>query len=172
ARHRAGARQACLHRRQRRATAGRHGQGDHGGCRGLRAAGGRPAVAHQAARDPQDTSHNRGEPMMRPRTPLLAAGLWTLAAVVPLGLAAADAPMPAGKARLLVQDGPSAQAALPDDSTGAGAAQDAGRATALTEITVTEEQGDVLVRLAGDGRLTASSVQVPDGAPPRLALDF
>ncbi len=110
--------------------------------------------------------------MMRPRTPLLAAGLWTLAAVVPLGLAAADAPMPAGKARLLVQDGPSAQAALPDDSTGAGAAQDAGRATALTEITVTEEQGDVLVRLAGDGRLTASSVQVPDGAPPRLALDF
>ncbi len=109
---------------------------------------------------------------MRPRTPLLAAGLWTLAAVVPMGLAAATGPMPVRTARLLVQDGPFAQAALHDDGTGAAGAQEAGRATALTEITVAEEQGDVLVRLAGNGRLTASSVQVPDGAPPRLALDF
>lgn len=110
--------------------------------------------------------------MMRPRTPLLAAGLWTLAAVVPLGLTAAGDPTPVSKVSLQVQEGPSAQAALPDDSTGAGAAQEAGRATALTAITIDEDQGDVLVRLAGDGRLTASSVQVPDGAPPRLALDF
>ncbi|MFP5379542.1 MAG: secretin N-terminal domain-containing protein, partial [Vicinamibacteria bacterium] len=108
--------------------------------------------------------------MMRPRTSLLAAGLWTLAALVPLGLMAAGGPMPAGEVSFEVQEGPFAQAALPAGEV--GGAQEPGRATALTGIAVTEENGDVLVRLSGDGRLTASSVQIPDGAPPRLALDF
>lgn len=110
--------------------------------------------------------------MMRPRTPLLAAGLWMLAALVPLGLTAAGSPMPVRKASLQVQDGQSAQAALPAGNPGSAAEQETGRATALTAIAVEEQGGDVLVRLVGDGRLTASSVQVPEGAPPRLALDF
>lgn len=110
--------------------------------------------------------------MMRPRTPLLAVCLWMLAAAVPLGLAAAGATSPTREVSQQVQDGPVARTPLPAGSTGAGPAQEADRATALRAITATEQDGDVIVRLQGNGRLTASSVQIPDGAPPRLALDF
>jgi type IV pilus assembly protein PilQ len=110
--------------------------------------------------------------MMRPRTPLLAAGLWMLAAAVPLGLAAASLPTPTREARPQVQDGQPAHVARSERSAVAAPEQEAGRATALTAIAADESNGDVIVRLTGNGRLTASSVQIPDGAPPRLALDF
>lgn len=110
--------------------------------------------------------------MMRPRTPLLAAGLWMLAAAVPLGLAAASIPTPIREARPQVQDGQPAHVTYSAGSAVAAPEQEAGRATALTAIAADEQNGDVIVRLTGNGRLTASSVQVPDGAPPRLALDF
>lgn len=110
--------------------------------------------------------------MMRPRTPLLAAGLWMLAAAVPLGLAAASIPAPTREARPQVQDGQPAHVAYSAGSSFAAPEQEAGRATALTAIAAEDSNGDVIVRLTGNGRLTASSVQIPDGAPPRLALDF
>lgn len=110
--------------------------------------------------------------MMRPRTPLLAVVLWMLAALVPLGLAATGAPFTPREASPQVQDGQSAQVAMLNDSARAAGEQEPGRATALTAVAVDERDGDVTVRLTGNGKLTASSVQVPDGAPPRLALDF
>jgi type IV pilus assembly protein PilQ len=111
--------------------------------------------------------------MMRPRTPLLAAGLWMLAAAVPLGLAAASLPSPTREARPQVQDGQPAHVAYAENgSSKAAPAQEAGGATVLTTVAAEEHDGDVIVRLTGNGRLTASSVQIPDGAPPRLALDF
>jgi type IV pilus assembly protein PilQ len=119
--------------------------------------------------------------MMRPRTPILA----TLTAVLAVGAPAW--PLAAGLAREAreipqqVQDGQrlvidtrarvsplfSAWTQAPQ-----APAADAEAARTLTAVRATREDGDVLLTIDADGRLTASAVQVPDTAPARLVLDF
>ena len=119
--------------------------------------------------------------MMRPRTPILA----TLTAVLALGAPAW--PLAAGLAREAreipqqVQDGQrlvidtlarvsplfSAFVQAPQ-----APAADAEAARTLTALRATREDSDVLITLEADGKLSASTVQVPDAEPARLVLDF
>lgn len=132
---------------------------------------------------------------MRPRTPLLVALTAVLAASLPAWPLADPGVVQAREVRQQVQDGqrlvidtpsrvsaPATLSPLPRQSApGSGTSPAAGAASAeddaapartITALRVSEQDGDVQVTLAGDGRLVASSVQVPDAAPPRLVLDF
>jgi type IV pilus assembly protein PilQ len=116
--------------------------------------------------------------MMRPRTPilatltvLLAAGVpaWPLAAGVTDGSRAI--PQQVQDGQRLVIDTPM-RVSPPRFAFAQPAAPEADAARTLTAVRSAREDGDVLLTLEGDGKLVASSVQVPDAAPPRLVLDF
>lgn len=119
--------------------------------------------------------------MMRPRTPILAMLTAALAVGVP-AWPLADGPARDGRevpqqvqdGQRLVIDTPLGVSPLAPAFTRApqAPAADAGAARTLTTVRATREDGDVLIALDGDGKLTASAVQVPDAAPPRLVLDF
>ncbi len=118
--------------------------------------------------------------MMRPRTPILATLTAVLAVGVPVWPLAAGLSREAREIPQQVQDGQR----LVDDTfrvsnsfparsqAPQAAAPEAGAARTLTGVQATREDGDVLIALAADGKLTASAVQVPNANPARLVLDF
>lgn len=135
--------------------------------------------------------------MMRPCTPFLAVLVWLSVTAGPPGLAAAGLAHDAREVRPQVQDGQPrllidtatavssaaplarsglatrpAQTGAPGGGAGAEPGQDADRASVLTGISSDERDGDVIITLRGNGRLVASSVLIPEAAPPRLVLDF
>ena len=119
--------------------------------------------------------------MMRPRTPILATLTAFLAVGVPAWPLAAGLAREAREIPQQVQDGqrllidtlarvsvtfPAQSQAAPPGTAASEAAH------TLTAVRASREAGDVLIALEGDGKLTASSVQVPDANPARLVLDF
>jgi type IV pilus assembly protein PilQ len=117
--------------------------------------------------------------MMRPRTPILATLTAVFAVGAPAWPLASELIREVREIQQQVQDGQRLVNDTPtrvfphvsaNQAAQPAAATDSART--LTGLRATREEGDVLITLEGDGKLVASPVNVPDGAPPRLVLDF
>ncbi len=118
--------------------------------------------------------------MMRPRTPILAVLTAVLAVTASAATLASSVGREPREIPQQVQDGqrlvidtpwrvsPPLMARLAAQAT----APESEAAHTLTALRTASGDGDVLITVEGDGKLTASAVQIPDASPARLVLDF